>query len=484
MPTETAEVSIAAERAELQALVRAAIDGLNPGEREIIELSLVHELDADEVPEALGVSRNHAHAQLSRGRSQLERSLGALVVARTGRRACPVLEAMLTGWDGQMTVLMRKRIRRHIEQCDVCGERKRRELTPALFAGAVPMIALFPGFREQLLRMLANRSPAGLAHRLAVANRAARSVPTVSPSPSGRPGPHRGTASCTIRTPCWRARPRRSWRPGPSRSESSPCRTTARRPPGPRRVDPRRVRQHSGPCRGAAGRPAVGEYADTFGVGPWQHDGPRSLPVAGRDKLGGHRRILAVGFRVLGILGLLGLGLGWPRHLVGVGGPASPGFGRQHSDRDVHAHRRGRRGPRLLDQGRARASGHADGLPVIRIAGPRRKRDDHRDLNQPGGREREARRGPRRSRGHRDPYAQRVAGGARASPGRPQPALRVLNPEGGTETARHAAPAQVPPARSQLPPPYPMPSPPVTVAALPGPSAPARPGPSSRGISG
>ncbi len=188
MPTETAEVSIAAERAELQALVRAAIDGLNPGERDIIELSLVHELDADELAEALGVSRNHAHAQLSRARSQLERSLGALVVARTGRQACPVLEAMLTGWDGQMTVLMRKRISRHIEHCDVCGERKRRELTPALFAGAVPVIALFPGFREQLLRTLANRSPAGMAHRLAVANRAGPFGPNGFPKPIRPPG--------------------------------------------------------------------------------------------------------------------------------------------------------------------------------------------------------------------------------------------------------------------------------------------------------
>jgi RNA polymerase sigma factor (sigma-70 family) len=188
MLTETTEVGLAAERAELQALVRAAIDGLNPGERDVIELSLVHELDGDELAEALGVSRNHAHAQLSRARSQLERSLGALIVARTGRQACPVLEAMLTGWDGQMTVLMRKRISRHIEQCPVCGERKRRELTPALFAGAMPMIALFPGFREQLLRMLADRSPAGLAHRLTVANRAGSFGPNGFPKPVRPPG--------------------------------------------------------------------------------------------------------------------------------------------------------------------------------------------------------------------------------------------------------------------------------------------------------
>jgi RNA polymerase sigma factor (sigma-70 family) len=183
LPTQTGEVGIATERAELQELVRAAINGLNPGERDVIELSLVAELDGNELAAALGVSRNHAHAQLSRARSQLERSLGALIVARTGRTACPDLDAMLTGWDGQLTVLMRKRISRHIERCEVCGERKRRELTPALFAGAMPLVALLPGFRQQLLRMLADRSPAGLAHRLTVANRAGPFGPNGFPKP-------------------------------------------------------------------------------------------------------------------------------------------------------------------------------------------------------------------------------------------------------------------------------------------------------------
>ena len=134
VPVQSAELGAEAERAEVQQLVRAAIDGLNPGERDVIELSLISELDNDELAEALGVSRNHAHALLSRARSQLERSLGALIVARTGRHACAELDGMLKSWDGQLTVLMRKRISRHIEQCEVCGERKRRELTPTLFA--------------------------------------------------------------------------------------------------------------------------------------------------------------------------------------------------------------------------------------------------------------------------------------------------------------------------------------------------------------
>ena len=186
--TQGADVGIATERAELQELVKAAIAGLNPRERDVIELSLVAELDGDELADALGVSRNHAHAQLSRARSQLERSLGALIVARTGRTACPDLDAMLTGWDGQMTVLMRKRISRHIEHCEVCAERKRRELTPTLFTAAMPLAALFPGFRAQLLRMLADRSPAGLAHRLTVANRAGPFGPKGFPQPLRPPG--------------------------------------------------------------------------------------------------------------------------------------------------------------------------------------------------------------------------------------------------------------------------------------------------------
>lgn len=168
------------------------MDGLNPRERDVIELSLVAELGGDELATALGVSRNHAHALLSRARGQLERSLGALIVARTGRDACAELDAMLAGWDGWLTVLTRKRISRHIDQCDICGERKRRELTPALLGGVLPIAALpaalSPGFRDQLLHVLADRSPTGVTHRLGVANRAAPFGPNGFPKPVRPPG--------------------------------------------------------------------------------------------------------------------------------------------------------------------------------------------------------------------------------------------------------------------------------------------------------
>jgi RNA polymerase sigma factor (sigma-70 family) len=188
MPAESADVGSAAEQAELRDLVRDALGGLNPAERDVIELSLGHGLQSEELADALGLSRNHAHALLSRARSQLERSLGVLLVARTGRDACRALDGALAGWDGQLTVLIRKRVGRHIERCEICGERKRRELSPALFAGAVPMVALMPGFRDQVLRLCADHTAVGLARRAHVATRAGTFGPAGFPKPLSLPG--------------------------------------------------------------------------------------------------------------------------------------------------------------------------------------------------------------------------------------------------------------------------------------------------------
>jgi RNA polymerase sigma factor (sigma-70 family) len=159
-------------REELRALVAAALTGLNPGDREVIELNLRHTLDGADLADALGVSRNQAHALVSRARSQFEGSLGALLVARVGREACPDLDDILAGWDGELTILLRQRVNRHIENCEVCGERKRRELSPAMLLSMLPMVALPPGLRQQIFRLAADRSPAGVGYRDLVVRRA------------------------------------------------------------------------------------------------------------------------------------------------------------------------------------------------------------------------------------------------------------------------------------------------------------------------
>ena len=171
VPDETADVSAGAERAELRGLVRVAMTGLGPAERDVLELHLRQGLASDEVASVLGISRNHAHALLSRARSQLETALGVLVVARAGRRGCPALGTLLNDWDGRLTVLLRNRVNRHIERCPVCSERRRREMVPAMFLGAVPIAglplasaALALVHRGQVLRAAAGRTMYTFGH--------------------------------------------------------------------------------------------------------------------------------------------------------------------------------------------------------------------------------------------------------------------------------------------------------------------------------
>jgi len=169
---ETVDLGADAERAELRALVGAVLAGLNPRDREIIELNLRHDLAGRDLADALGVSLNQAHALASRARSQFETSLGALLVARAGRESCPELAAGLHGWDGQLDVLLRKRVNRHIERCEICGARKRRELSPAMLFGVLPVALLPLGLRDQLFSLIGDLNPVPAAYRAGVISRA------------------------------------------------------------------------------------------------------------------------------------------------------------------------------------------------------------------------------------------------------------------------------------------------------------------------
>jgi RNA polymerase sigma factor (sigma-70 family) len=168
--TGSADVTAGAQRAELRALFEDAAAGLNPGEREVIELELRQGLEAREVAAVLGVSRNHAHTLVSRARDQLEACLGVLLVARAGRgesRAgrgeCGELGAVLAGWDGRLTALLRERVHRHVEHCATCTARRALELRPAMLLDLSPGAAMAAGAAESLRR--ACGAPPGLKAR-------------------------------------------------------------------------------------------------------------------------------------------------------------------------------------------------------------------------------------------------------------------------------------------------------------------------------
>lgn len=144
-----------AGQSELARLVSEAAGGLSDRDRELLELHYRHELDGPELAEALGVTLTSANTMVFRLRQTVERSLGALLVARAARAdtsACPELAAVVKGWDGQLTVLMRKRIARHIQTCHVCEQEQRRRVNPVALLGGVPTFIPAPArLREQTL---------------------------------------------------------------------------------------------------------------------------------------------------------------------------------------------------------------------------------------------------------------------------------------------------------------------------------------------
>jgi RNA polymerase sigma factor (sigma-70 family) len=189
-----------AEQAGLRSLVAAALAGLNPGDREVIELTLRHDLDGDDLAAALGVPRNQAYALASRARAQFSTSLGALLVARGGRGTCAELDAILAGWDGGLTVLLRKRLNRHIERCRVCGERRRRQLSPAMLLAMLPIVLLPPGLRERVFHVVTDPSLAAAAYRARVVRRAGRFTRSGFPQPFAVPRRGPGPAAQALAT--------------------------------------------------------------------------------------------------------------------------------------------------------------------------------------------------------------------------------------------------------------------------------------------
>ena len=135
---------------DFAAMLRCAAAGLDERDQLVLELSVRQGLDGQDLADALGVSANQSYTLVHRMRERVERSLGAYAIARAGRKDCDDLDAILARWDGEFTVLIRKRVGRHIDKCSTCSTNRTKVAPLALFAGA-PALAAPPQLRSQIL---------------------------------------------------------------------------------------------------------------------------------------------------------------------------------------------------------------------------------------------------------------------------------------------------------------------------------------------
>jgi RNA polymerase sigma factor (sigma-70 family) len=171
-PDPAAGVSGESAEAELRTMIGVVLARLKPHEREVIELSLGHDLYGSDLAQALGMSPRRAHALAARARARLEKSLGILLVVRTGREACPVLGELLADWDGQLTEQTRDLVGGHVEQCKTCAVHGPGALRPAALFGLLPQAPLPGGLREQVLSSCSSASEDAVEERQRVTRRA------------------------------------------------------------------------------------------------------------------------------------------------------------------------------------------------------------------------------------------------------------------------------------------------------------------------
>ena len=140
----------AASYDELAELVRSAAAGLDERDRLVLELSVRQGLTGADLADALGVTPEQSYTLVHRMRDRIEKSLGAFTVAKMGSKECSELATIISGWNGEFSILIRKRVARHIDECSIC-ERTRSKYAPLALFGAAPVFLLPLGLREKVL---------------------------------------------------------------------------------------------------------------------------------------------------------------------------------------------------------------------------------------------------------------------------------------------------------------------------------------------
>src|SRR4051812_29286261 len=149
-PSRLADPQAVAEDNELVDLVWSSAAALTPDEYSLLDLHVRHGFGAADLADALELERGAVYTRLSRLRNSLEESVASTLLIRRGSEDCQALAAIVAEHDGgaSVTPQLRRPVRAHVKECEICTEARRRMVSPvALFGAFVPILPL-AGMRE------------------------------------------------------------------------------------------------------------------------------------------------------------------------------------------------------------------------------------------------------------------------------------------------------------------------------------------------
>jgi predicted DNA-binding protein YlxM (UPF0122 family) len=142
---------------ELAALVWEAAAALSATDYALLDLHVRQDLDADEIAEQLGLGKGAVYTRLSRLRDAFEEAVTALVLVRRGRRECERLDALVASLGagaGELTRAVRRAVRKHLRECEICESTKRRLVSPVELLGGLAPVPFDPALRDAVWERL------------------------------------------------------------------------------------------------------------------------------------------------------------------------------------------------------------------------------------------------------------------------------------------------------------------------------------------
>jgi RNA polymerase sigma factor (sigma-70 family) len=157
-------------REETRQLVHSALAGMAARHREAVDLSARHDLSAEELAGVLGISTQQATELVAQARDDLDNSLAAAIIARTGRGDCPSVAALVDEDEWPLPSEVCRKLIRHIESCPVCRERRKRKVSTNRLMQVLPVAAMPSDLRMAVLSLA--EAPDQHENRLRIAQRA------------------------------------------------------------------------------------------------------------------------------------------------------------------------------------------------------------------------------------------------------------------------------------------------------------------------
>lgn len=152
-----------ARQAQVDRLLDTVAETFTAKQRQVYQLAVGQGLAGTRLAAALAVTPAQASRQAHEIIIMAYEGFGALVLARDGRRYCPVLAGILDqyAWNGEnFTRTLRLRISRHLNTCDTCRTRRERLVAP--LAPAVIPILVFPVVQRRVEADIRRKAQGGV----------------------------------------------------------------------------------------------------------------------------------------------------------------------------------------------------------------------------------------------------------------------------------------------------------------------------------